>query len=594
MARPLEVVAERSPSAPPPPPPHEHLAPKPTSPWFGVVLALAGVVLATGLFVPSLLGGDSSQDAVMAMRMHRENDWLHLIKNGADYLDKPHLLFWSAMIGYRLFGEHDWSYRLISVLVSVLGAWSTLRLGARLHGERTGRIAAVMFITAQTILLGNSDVRMDALLTGFSAFALWQLTAWVEGGRLAALLLGAAGLGLAFSAKGMIAVAVVGACVLFHIWARGAWRRLGTWHLAAGFVVFLLAIAPVLAAYYVQFDLHPEKVIRGRTSVSGVRFILLGQGFDRFSGRTGLASSNNPLFFFFNLLWAFFPWGLLLYAAWFHRVRELVRGGWAAFRSREQLTAPGALLLIALLSFSKYKRSQYLNIFMPMLAITTAAWLEERWRSGDERVSRRLRVIQDITVGGLLMALLVVNVWFFRPPAIVIAGAFAIALLFVASLRMTSGLERVWVPSAIAALLLNFTLNTSLFPQIARLEPGAEFAAKAKQLNLDWSRTFFVGGKVYQPFQFYLGHLIPLVELEHVEEVLRNGAPAFALVNEHLYQRVKSSGLRWRELLRSDDCPRSRLFAMLRPETRGSACPSAYLLELRLSLPGAASQSPSP
>jgi hypothetical protein len=65
---------------------------------------------------------------------------------------------------------------------------------------------------------------------------------------------------------------------------------------------------------------------------------------------------------------------------------------------------------------------------------------------------------------------------------------------------MASGLERVWIPSAIAVLLLNFTLDTSLFPQLGRLEPGAEFAAKAKQLNLDWSRTFFVGGKVTSHF----------------------------------------------------------------------------------------------
>src|SRR5919198_248571 len=130
MDGPMDALAQVSPSTSPA---NERVATETTSVWFAVVLALVAVVLAAGLFLPTLLGGDSSQDAVMAMRMHRENDWVHLIKNGADYLDKPHLLFWSAMIGYRLFGVHDWSYRLISVLVSLLGAYSTLKLGTRLH-----------------------------------------------------------------------------------------------------------------------------------------------------------------------------------------------------------------------------------------------------------------------------------------------------------------------------------------------------------------------------------------------------------------------------------------------------------------------------
>jgi 4-amino-4-deoxy-L-arabinose transferase-like glycosyltransferase len=576
----MDALARVSPSTPPP---DQRVASEPSSAWFAVVLGLVGVVIGAGLFVPNLLGGDSSQDAVMAVRMHRENDWLHLIKNGTDYLDKPHLLFWTAMVGYQLFGVHDWSYRLISVLVSLLGAWSTLRLGARLHGERTGRIAAVMFITAQTILLGDHDVRMDALLTGFTAFALWKFSVWVDTGRLGALVLGAVSAGLAFSAKGMVAVAVLGTCLLFHIWARGAWRRLGTWHLAAGLATFLLMITPVLLAYYVQFDLHPEKLVRGRTGVSGLRFILLSQGFDRFRGAHGLASSNNRLFFFHTLLWAFLPWSLLLYATWFDRIRELARGGWAAFRAREQLTVFGPLLLVVALSFSKFKLPHYLNVLMPMIAIATAAWLEERWRNGEERIARRLRVIQDFIVWGLLLAVLVVNVWwFFPPPAAVVAGALAIGLLLAAALRSTSGLERVWVPSAIAALLFNFTLNTNLFPQLSRLEPNADFVRQAKQIGLDWSRVFFLDGKVYQPFQFYSGQLIPLVRLEQVEAVLRDGAPAFALVNERGRELVKSSGLAWRELLRSPDCRVSKIdFGMLRPETRASACRSAYLLELR-------------
>ena len=90
--------------------------------------ALVLLVLCAGLFLPDLMYGDAAQDAVMALRMFREGDFVHLLRNGRDYLDKPHLLFWSAMAGYRALGVHDFSYRLPSVLVSLLGAFSCGRL----------------------------------------------------------------------------------------------------------------------------------------------------------------------------------------------------------------------------------------------------------------------------------------------------------------------------------------------------------------------------------------------------------------------------------------------------------------------------------
>jgi 4-amino-4-deoxy-L-arabinose transferase-like glycosyltransferase len=551
--------------------------------WLAAVLAILAAVLAAGLFLPDLLGGDASQDAVMAMRMHLDGDWVHLVKNGRDYLDKPHLLFWSAMVGYRLFGVHDWSYRLVSVLVCVLGGWSTLRLGTWLYGRTVGRIAAVMFLTAQTILLGNHDVRMDALLTGFTAFGLWQLALYVDTGRLRPLLLGAAGVGLAFSSKGMIAVAVAGACLFFHVWARRAWRRLWSWRLAAGLAAFALAIAPVLVSYYLQFDLHPEKVIGGRTGVSGVKFILLGQSVERFTGARGEVAAKDHLFLYHSLLWAFLPWSLLAFAAWFDRLRELLRGRSAAFHGREQLTALGPLVAIGLLNFSRFKLPHYLNVFLPMLAIMTAAWVEERWREGGERTARRLEWTQRVVIGAVLALALVVNGWFFPPRSgWVMAGAVAIAALLAAALRRTGGLDRVWVPSAIAVLLLNFTLNASFYPQVARLEAGSHVAEQALRLGLDWSQTFFLGGKVHQPFQLYSGHLVPLVDVARVQAVLEPGTRAYALADEQGRRQVEAAGLEYRELLRSPDCRVTKLtLRMVRPDTRDAACPKAYLLELR-------------
>jgi 4-amino-4-deoxy-L-arabinose transferase-like glycosyltransferase len=535
------------------------------------VLLLILVVFATGLFFPDLMGGDAPQDAVMALRMHREGDWAHLVKNGRDYLDKPHLLFWSAMLGYRLFGVADWSYRLLSVLVILLGGWSTFALGSRLHGRTAGKLAAVMFLSSLAIILGNHDVRMDALLTGFTAFGIWQLVRYLDTGDTPSLVLGAAGIALGVSAKGMVAVAVSGSCVLLHVWAKDLWRRLWSWKSALGVAVFFVVLSPVLAAYHVQFG--PR----------GVAFILGGQTLERFtgSGPGRTVAANDPFFFFHTLLWAFLPWSLLTYAAWYHRFRELLRGGWAAFRRQDQLTFLGPLAFLAILSFSRFKLPHYLNVFLPMIAILTASHVAELAREGRAGSLRRLAWLQRAVVAGLLLSAGVLFTWSFPVrEAWVAAGALLLAIPLALSFRTADALRQVWLPSAVAILLVNFVLNSSFYPRLGRYQPGSELAARALQSDIDWGHTYFLD-EIYQPFQFYTGKLIPRVDLARVQRELADGNRVFVLVGENGRRRMQGAGLEGELILQSPDCRITKLDrSLLAPEERGEGCRQAYLLEL--------------
>src|SRR4051812_46437528 len=130
---------------------------------YNMLWLLIFVVMITGLFFPYLMGSDAPEYAGIAAHMFYRNDWINIIHHSpnagevTDYLDKPHLLFWSAMIGFKLFGVHDWSYRLVSVFISLAGAFATYRLGRLLYNLTVGRIAAIMFITSQAIILANHD-----------------------------------------------------------------------------------------------------------------------------------------------------------------------------------------------------------------------------------------------------------------------------------------------------------------------------------------------------------------------------------------------------------------------------------------------------
>jgi len=553
-----------------------------TPAWRATLWALVLAVLCVGLFLPDLMYGDAAQDAVMALRMFREGDWVHLIKNGRDYLDKPHLLFWSAMAGYHLFGVHDWSYRLFSVLVSLLGAFSSGRLARLLYGPRAGQMAALFFIAAQATLLGDHDVRMDALLTGFTAFGLWQLARWAETEDLRWLALGGAGVGLAVASKGMVAAALSGLCLVLFLWGRRRLRLLASPRILAGLAAFALAIAPVLVCYYLQFDLHPEKVVGGRTGVSGVRFILLGQSADRFTGGHGEAAASDYVFFVHPLLWAFLPWTALLLTAWGARLRALWKGRLTAFHAAEQLSFLGPVLYVSLLSFSRFKLPHYLNVAFPLLAVLTAGTLDELARAGRPGAVRVLTRIQDAVVVLLLVATVFLNGWAFPVrSAWVLAGALAFLAVLVLAFRLRDPLQRLWAPSAVAILLFNFVLEASFYPQLSLLQPGAELARRAQALDLDWGRFFFLGENIYQPFQLYTRQLIPSASAERVADRVADGKPAFALVSDEGRKALERENLRVAALA---DWPACRItmirWPMLDPRTRPTACPRAWLVRI--------------
>ncbi|UWX55888.1 glycosyltransferase family 39 protein [Maribacter litopenaei] len=244
--------------------------------WFLILLIV--LVYIAGSFV-TLFENDSAQFAVMAMRMVNENDFVNLFKGPNEYLDKPHMHYWLAAISFKIFGIHDWAYRIPGILATLLGAYSCYGLGKLLYNPHTGKLAALVFMTAQTIVLGAIDVRTDAVLTGFTIFAIWQLTAYIEKGNLLAILLGGFGAGMAFSTKGQIALVVIGLPILCHLAYTRKWYRFLSWKVLLAITVFGLTIAPMLYAYYLQFDLHPEKVIRGRANRSGIFFIFSGTEF---------------------------------------------------------------------------------------------------------------------------------------------------------------------------------------------------------------------------------------------------------------------------------------------------------------------------
>src|SRR5690606_34263433 len=216
-----------------------------------------------------------------------------------DYLDKPHLHFWMAAGSYHLFGVNEFAYKFPSFLFCILGLYSTYRLGNLLYNRETGKLAALILLTSFSFFLSMGDVRMDAILTSCIIFTTWQGIEWVNNKTISRILMVALGAALGFCTKGHIALFVPALSIFLYILYKKNWASFYHWHLLIFCVAFFIFISPVLYCYYLQFDMHPQKIIRGEANRSGIAFILWNQNIERLSGENFGSDAKDDRFFFF-------------------------------------------------------------------------------------------------------------------------------------------------------------------------------------------------------------------------------------------------------------------------------------------------------
>lgn len=496
---------------------------------YAVLFFLLGVVYLLGLFVP-LMDNDSAHHAAIALRMYLTGDYVSLVDHGKDYLDKPHLHFWLAAWSYSVFGVTGFAYKVPSFLFTILGTYSTYRLGKSLYNNsEVGRLAALITASAFAYILANNDVRMDAILTASIVLATWQLVDWVHHKRLINAVGAALGLALGFCTKGHIAVFTPGVGILFYILYKRDWRSFFHPQLLVIIAAFAVFISPVVYCYYLQYDLHPEKVIRGKSGRSGVAFILWQQNFERFQGDSfGADAKNDYLFFFHSLLWAFAPWSILAFAAFFKRLKHFLN------RNGEWLTLGTFLVLGLMLTFSGFKLPHYLNIIFPSTAVMTASFLLAQW---DKRKNLRPFLLTQIILCTLILLLAgAINIWAFPITNIwAILGFFVLLAaggLFL--LRVQLLLPKLVMASVVTSLLTFYLLNTNFYPQLLTYQGGNELAF-ATRGKVDPKQVYFMPGIYSSSYNFYTAEL----RKEFSDSVLQQPGPVWILTDRNRLHEIK-------------------------------------------------------
>lgn len=544
--------------------------------WFLLFMVL--LVYLAGMFV-TLFENDSAQFAVMAMRMVQENDFLSLFKGPNEYLDKPHMHYWLAAISFKIFGIHDWAYRIPGLLATLLAAYSCFGLGKLLYNTAIGKMGALIFMTAQTIVLSVIDVRTDALLTGFTILAIWQLAAYVQSGGIKHVLLGAFGAGIAFSTKGQIALVVIGLPLLCHLGYTRKWNALFHWKSVVALLVFTITITPILYAYFYQFDLHPEKVIRGRSNRSGIYFILWEQSFERMSGE-GIGKNSSDYFFFFHtFLWVFLPWTIIAITSYGSRIKTFFKLQFSYNPKYEFLTLGGTALVFILISFAQFKLPHYLNITIPLFSILTASYLYSLYKFTKKKVTRVILGVQYFVLAVVFVASMLLCFFVFELESIfayLVLAVIATSIVYF-SLKREAYYLRIITLSVCSSLLLNAVLNLHFYPSLLEYQAGSLMSETVAENNIPVDKLYKLSEEHTWALDFYNKKPVIISSIEGV----KSKKDIWVYANDQQLEKLKEAGLDWDKQFTENQFRITRLQAkFMNPATRKRVLNKRHLIHV--------------
>lgn len=471
-------------------------------------LALTLVYL-RGLFV-DIYGVDATQYASISLEMLTTGEWLEVHHRGEDYLDKPPLHFWLSALSFKILGVSNFAYKLPSFLITILGAYSTYRLGRLWYGREAGRTAALILYSSLGIMLINQDVRTDTIMIGLIAFSCWQLVAFQQSGKWMNLIGAFVGMGLAMLTKGPLGLVLPAAALFTDAALKRDWKSLFRWEWLVGIGIIGVILFPMCWGLYHQWDLHPEKELYGKSDISGLKFFFWDQSFGRLTGDNPFINElkpqqgNDPTFFIHTTLWSFLPWMIILCGAVVVHIRKLIRTRFRLKATEEGFTLGAFIIPLIAVSLSDYKLPHYIYPSFPFLAIIIGNWLHTT------DTGKGLFNAQQITGFMLLTGAMSLLIWSFPTQSMVVWLIPAIACCWLVALYIK------WIQNVRKALLMsgvltaigmNWVLNAHFYPSLAEYEAGIHAARWAKEEGVE-NDNIYLYKTSYHAFEFYHGHIV--------------------------------------------------------------------------------------
>ncbi len=136
------------------------------------IAAAAAIAFFANLGGPHLWDEDETVHATCAREMAQNDDWVVPTFNGKLFPDKPPLMFWLMISGFKLFGMTELAVRFWSAVFGLGTALLTYHLGRLLFREEVGFWAGLIMASTLIFTVSARAATVDAALVFLNTLAL--------------------------------------------------------------------------------------------------------------------------------------------------------------------------------------------------------------------------------------------------------------------------------------------------------------------------------------------------------------------------------------------------------------------------------------
>ena len=371
--------------------------------WILAVVCICSLFLFIGEAFFNTRG--EPREAVVALSMLKEENWILPINNGVELAFKPPLFHWMIAAFSTVTGAvTEYTSRMPSALALAVMVLAGYGFYARRRGAEVAFLMGLLTLTNFEMHRAGTNCRVDMVLSALMVLALYQLYRWGEKRLKGVPWLGVLCLSGAFLTKGPVGVLLPCLVVAVFLWIRG----MNFWRIFFSFLGIVLLSCVLPACWYVAAYRQ-----------GGDRFLqlVLEENVLRFLGKMSYDSHVNPWYYNFITVFAgYVPYTLLvlisLFCLRYRRIQAKPAGWWARLKTYVRNMDDArlfSLLSIAIIfvfyCIPKSKRSVYLLPIYPFIAYFLAEYMIYLVRH-----HRRVLVSFGGIMGGLSILLFLVFV----------------------------------------------------------------------------------------------------------------------------------------------------------------------------------------
>ncbi len=298
---------------------------------------------------------DEAKNAQCAREMLLRHDFIVPTFNGELRVDKPPLHYFFMMLSYKIFGVNEFAARFFSVGMGLLTILVTYYYTRKLFNSFAAFCACLVLATSTQFLFEFRLAVPDPYLIFFITLGLFSAYTWLKENDILQLYICAAAFALATLAKGPVALALPGLCLLIWIISEKKWKTFFTWHLLSALVLLLVITLP----WYIAVD--------NATNGAWTKGFFIEHNLNRFSD----PQEGHGGFFFITLL--FILIGLLPFMSF---LGETIKHRKIVFQNQlVKFSGVVVIVFVVFFSISSTKLPNYAMPCYPFVAVILGSFI---------------------------------------------------------------------------------------------------------------------------------------------------------------------------------------------------------------------------